>query len=164
MEATEAGRRAKCQVTDHHRTVKAPFEQKLASGSRKCRLTFVLFECTVDHHTQPCGPLFQGVLLLQCRFEFILQALNDRCITFAYPGGLFLCAFPCEEKKMQTISISTVCLDLMGSITGRPIIYTYLNIMEIDPIQIAQHLCDLRVVLQNSTSCLCQMIQRCVSP
>lgn len=109
VEAAEAGGRAQRQVTDHHRTVKAPLEQKLAGGARKRWLALIFLKRTVHHHTQPCGPLLQRVLLLESRFEFILQTLHGRCIAFAHPGGLFLCKWRKMRENREKCESFNMC-------------------------------------------------------
>lgn len=42
-------------------------------------------------------------------------------------------------------------------------ILAYLDIGKINTVEVIEHLVDLRSVLQHSTSCLSQMIKRCVS-
>lgn len=65
VETAEAGGGPKSQIPDHHRAVKAPLEQKLASSLNKVSFAVVLFEGRVYHQTQPSSPLFESVLLLK---------------------------------------------------------------------------------------------------
>lgn len=90
MKTAKTSGGSQCQVPYNHRTIKTPFQQKLSRCFGKRGFSTMVFEGSVNYVTQPSGPLFQCVLLLKCRFEIVLQLLDNGSVALTDPGRLFL--------------------------------------------------------------------------
>lgn len=70
--------------------IEGPLQQELASGLREFVSSLVRLKDSIDHALQPGGPLLERVLLLESRFEVLLQSQHQWLFTFTHPGGLLL--------------------------------------------------------------------------
>ena len=90
MKAAKAGCTAESEIPDDHTGVEAPAKKKLSGGHDVVLLGEAGAKDGVHHTLQPGGPVLQACLLLQRRFEALLQSCYRGHVASTHPAGLLL--------------------------------------------------------------------------
>lgn len=104
-----------------------------------------------DHVVQPGSPLVQRALLLQGDLKVLLQTLHHALVTLAHPRRLLL--LRPREHIQQDIPTRPLCSFYPPSLE------VYLDVGEVHPVEVGEHLVDLRGILEDSAGCLGQVVQ-----
>lgn len=134
--------------------VEGPVEQKdLGSFRQGDGIVLIGLQYLWDNTAQPAGPLLQRVLLQQSHLEILLQAQHYPVFTLTNPGCLLL---------RTEWTVSGLFVSLKHSRQDRKC-STDLDIVEVNTVEVWEHLVDVGWVLEDSVSCLSQVVQACVA-